>query len=495
MLHNYFKRGTLLLGAAAVAAAASAGDYVDVTRHYITDPTYMPGWQGFVGATADGVAEAWSGAFRLYQILDDMPAGTYTLSADAFYRCGSNDFSKANQVGKPELNTATIFVNEKHANVKALWEGRETAPNTTAEASTAFTNGEYKNSLTYEHKGGQMVIGIMNTGCYRDEWCCFDNFKLVSGSTDYTSKIVNADFSEGLNAKRAWNNVNSENKEKTPDIQKDGSGAGAYRKCGGSPYNIGQQVELPAGKYRFGMYTFHRYGSTMDANGTVYQHKWPCNSTDAYGYKGRSAKDWYVANDYDQVDDTEYAHAYIYMSKNEAKPKTLAWSESDAEGDLVEGADARTRIKDCWEICNGDLSIMPDNNPRCGTDGYTETYEVKNKCTAHNDSGSEREAGAAFFGESADKWFQYVDFELTATTKVWLGLGKDGNSSDGYWHPWADIKLMKWDDNAAGIAGVVVDDENAPVEYYNLQGVRVANPENGLYIVKQGKKVSKKFIR
>lgn len=38
-------------------------------------------------------------------------------------------------------------------------------------------------------------------------------------------------------------------------------------------------------------------------------------------------------------------------------------------------------------------------------------------------------------------------------------------------------------------------DTDAPVEYYNLQGIRVANPENGLYIVKQGNKVSKRIIR
>ena len=34
-------------------------------------------------------------------------------------------------------------------------------------------------------------------------------------------------------------------------------------------------------------------------------------------------------------------------------------------------------------------------------------------------------------------------------------------------------------------------DENAPVEYYNLQGVKVANPENGIFIKKQGGKATK----
>lgn len=48
-----------------------------------------------------------------------------------------------------------------------------------------------------------------------------------------------------------------------------------------------------------------------------------------------------------------------------------------------------------------------------------------------------------------------------------------------------------------GKAGItnVVSDENAPVEYYNLQGVRVANPDGGIYIRRQGNKTSKIMIR
>ncbi len=49
----------------------------------------------------------------------------------------------------------------------------------------------------------------------------------------------------------------------------------------------------------------------------------------------------------------------------------------------------------------------------------------------------------------------------------------------------------------AGIDGVVADDDvdNAPVEYFNLQGVRVENPAAGLYIKRQGSKVEKVAIR
>ena len=46
-----------------------------------------------------------------------------------------------------------------------------------------------------------------------------------------------------------------------------------------------------------------------------------------------------------------------------------------------------------------------------------------------------------------------------------------------------------------GVDDIVSDDANAPVEYYNLQGVRVANPESGLYIRVQGKKATKVLVK
>ncbi len=42
-----------------------------------------------------------------------------------------------------------------------------------------------------------------------------------------------------------------------------------------------------------------------------------------------------------------------------------------------------------------------------------------------------------------------------------------------------------------GIEGVEIDNSNAPVEYFNLQGVRVAEPTNGFYLRRQGTEVTK----
>ena len=46
------------------------------------------------------------------------------------------------------------------------------------------------------------------------------------------------------------------------------------------------------------------------------------------------------------------------------------------------------------------------------------------------------------------------------------------------------------EDVSVGVEDTMVD-ANAPVEYYNLQGVKVANPENGIFIKKQGAKATK----
>jgi hypothetical protein len=58
---------------------------------------------------------------------------------------------------------------------------------------------------------------------------------------------------------------------------------------------------------------------------------------------------------------------------------------------------------------------------------------------------------------------------------------------------WAKFNLVKASE--AGIEGVEIDSNNAPAVYYNLQGVKVANPENGVFIKVQGNKASKVLVK
>lgn len=510
MVKNYVKRSIMLLGASAIVLGAYAENWVDVTNKYLQEPSYSPNWQGSYTGYDYGVAEVWNGAFKVYQILNDMPEGEYTLTANALYRCGYNDYSKENMKGvdvTPELYTACIFINDTKKAVAGVfdevkeltpeetdYDPEKYAPNWLKEANDAFEAGKYLNYVTVNHKGGDMVIGIMNTGSYDDEWCAFDNFKLTGPNGEI--EIPNGDFSVGLDSKRAWNIANAEGGEKAPDMQKDGSGGGSYRKCGGSPYKYGQQIELPAGKYRYGMLTFHRYGSTLNPDGTYYQHK-SGDVTEAYGALNRTPKDWYDANDYDEVSDEEYAHAYLFVSWNEDCPNILKWY--DSFGDLTDDQDIRVRIKDAWEICKGNYDEMPDNNPY-GNEHTWELsredmslYQTRNASNYWHDSGNEREAAAAFVA-NPEKWYQYVEFELTEPAKVWVGMGKDANTGDGYWHAWAD-QTLKMLVEGAGVNEISAENENAPIEYYTINGLKVNNPANGIYIVKQGSKVTKKIFK
>lgn len=69
-------------------------------------------------------------------------------------------------------------------------------------------------------------------------------------------------------------------------------------------------------------------------------------------------------------------------------------------------------------------------------------------------------------------------------------------------HQMSQIRMfkMRFMYDFLDIASSIVDnfdnvDNNAPVEYFNLQGVRVNNPSNGIYIRRQGKSVSKVAIK
>ena len=46
----------------------------------------------------------------------------------------------------------------------------------------------------------------------------------------------------------------------------------------------------------------------------------------------------------------------------------------------------------------------------------------------------------------------------------------------------------------SGVENIKVEEAVAPI-YYNLQGVKVANPANGIYIVKRGAKVAKEYVK
>lgn len=101
------------------------------------------------------------------------------------------------------------------------------------------------------------------------------------------------------------------------------------------------------------------------------------------------------------------------------------------------------------------------------------------------------ETGAAY------RWFT-VDVPLTgatvtADTKITI------RNADSQWPNSAAFRWfldnIKLHNAESGAVADIAVDENAPVEYFNLLGVRVENPENGIYIRRQAGKVSKVLVK
>lgn len=502
---NYMKRGMLLFGAAALATSslmAEEGAWRNVNAKYLQDPAYLPGWNGALTAVGDGVGEVYNGAFDLYQVISDAPAGDYTLTVTAFYRNGNTDTSFATTKDGANHN-AYIYLGNASTAVKSQFdealsadaiaamreavaaaEGTEwtiaegdygVVPNGLYTANVVFGMGAYLNTVTYNHAGGDLVLGIANKGGVSDEWCCFDNFKLVGPNGEVT--VPNGDFAEGIDAKRAWDCDNIDGGSKTPDVNKHG---GVYRKSNASPYNIGQRVTLPAGKYRFSVQSFLRHGNGNEAGKYVdIKDHWEV-------YEGESAFDRH--NNGGEVEEN---NAYIYVTSgwdtdengNIVKPVAEEYA-LDPEYGNPDGFYKQTAIK-C--IFDEELSEYPDNEPYNSADGDT-----ANGIDGWEDSGCERHSAACFVN-NPDLYRNYVEFELTEETPVYVGIKKDINAPSRYWNPWRDLKIEMLD-NGAGVEGIA-DDANAPVEYYNLQGVRVANPSEGIFIVKKGSKATKQIFK
>lgn len=84
--------------------------------------------------------------------------------------------------------------------------------------------------------------------------------------------------------------------------------------------------------------------------------------------------------------------------------------------------------------------------------------------------------------------YEYVD--NFALVKNCSDFSKFDLKSTSYHLEANDGNLVLVSGDLSGISAVVAD-ENAPVEYYNLQGIRVENPSNGIFIRRQGTKTTK----
>lgn len=147
------------------------------------------GWEGTdFTAVNSGIAEQWNKTFDNYQILAMMPAGTYRLTASAFYRFGVGQSSyDAHCDGSEDLLTV-VYAGDAEAPVMSIYDESVpytyspfTYPDNIWSADAAFNNdGSYgNNTVEYEHPAtGDIRLGIRKLTAMNQDWAAFDNFKL-----------------------------------------------------------------------------------------------------------------------------------------------------------------------------------------------------------------------------------------------------------------------------------------------------------------------------
>lgn len=145
-----------------------------------------------------------------------------------------------------------------------------------------------------------------------------------------------------------------------------------------------------------------------------------------------------------------------------------------------------------WDVAKDEMTRIDNTNVYTYTfaDGLSGEFKITNGTWIYNFGASGDTK--AVIGDN-DAVFNGQDWSIEATTlPVTLtftlieGSGEYGSSINS--------KLNISISNQTGIEDVVIDNE-ADTEYYNLQGVRVLNPENGVFIARKAGKVFKTVIK
>lgn len=177
---------------AELALNTAEGDTLDLT-FLLTNPDFSDGDEGWNGTdftqATSGVAEFFNKTYNTYQVLKNMPAATYVLQCQGFYRYGSYpDAYTAHQNGTEEL-LAKLYLNDQQASFMSLFDSSApytyspyTYPDGVDGANEAFnTDNAYTGnevSCTLEATG-TLKVGLCKTEAVTYDWNCFDNFKLL----------------------------------------------------------------------------------------------------------------------------------------------------------------------------------------------------------------------------------------------------------------------------------------------------------------------------
>ena len=258
--------------------------------------------------------------------------------------------------------------------------------------------------------------------------------------------------------------------------QSPANGEGGYSYVNGGVYKIGTSREpydviIPSG---VGVSITPRGGKFVGTQEVTIK---ATNATSA----------WYKVGEGSEVPFTETATFTIGEDMNVGETVSVSWSVSDATNTKT-GSVTFTKVESLsteWHIYF-DNSTAGWSKVNCYIYGGNECNEI---------TGGWPGTAMTYNGE----YYEYVVVTEGALDEcsVIFNDGSGNQTGDNVKVRNYGIYNQNGDTGEdAGVIKVEADEENSPIEYYNLQGIRIVQPStSGIYIVKKGNKVSKEFIQ
>lgn len=170
-----------------------AGQRIDITS-LLTNPDFAggtTGWQGTTLTAAPGtVAEQYFKVFDNYQILQNMPVGTYELSVKGFYRNGGKEAAYLAHTKQTEKLSAEYYLqsddNEVCAPFMSLYDESTNYvhynyPDNVQDAEKAFhVSNFFQNDIISLDmtETSNLTVGLRKRSYVPSDWACFDDVRL-----------------------------------------------------------------------------------------------------------------------------------------------------------------------------------------------------------------------------------------------------------------------------------------------------------------------------
>lgn len=170
----------------------SEEDYTSWIINPAFDGSSAEGWSG-APTVNYGCAEKFNTTFDVYQVIKGLPAGTYLLTCQGFYRDGSYANAVSHYQSGTENANAVLYANTSSVELPSIICGADSKgavgvktavgylPDNMEQADLYFRAGEYTAELLFFVKeGGENVrIGIKKSKSNTNDWTIFDNFRLT----------------------------------------------------------------------------------------------------------------------------------------------------------------------------------------------------------------------------------------------------------------------------------------------------------------------------